>query len=490
MKFLSTRDASVRDSFERALLLGYALGGGLYMPETIPSVSASTLQQWSTLSFPDLAFEIFSLFLSEDDIPATELRALLHRSFSRFPDGEVAPVATVGDASTPIAVTELYHGPTLAFKDIGLQIVGNFLQHYLQKNNDTISILIATTGDTGTAAAEACRGQRNINFFCLYPTGNRCSPVQYLQMTRCGGDNIRMIAVDGDGDELDVPVKQLFKDQQFRDVTKLCCINSVNIGRVLAQTVHYFWSHFRLHGNRSNCQSIFAVPSGALGNVAAALLAKHMGLPCQITACNNSNGQFAHFVLSGLFRAAPVVGTVAPAMDQSFPYNIERVLYLIAYFSRARDTGAATTLCRQWMEHYEEHGVIELAEEWQSSLREELFSASVSDDDITATVRHVHARFHYVLDPHTAVAFTVALRLAPTLASGQKLCVISTASPYKCLHYVEQTLGVALPPHPLLTRLATEPDRSIAFSGRAKDCEPQLRSLILSSISTTTESRL
>eukprot|EP00696_Hemimastix_kukwesjijk_P006568 gnl/Hemi2/18307_TR6054_c0_g1_i1.p1 gnl/Hemi2/18307_TR6054_c0_g1~~gnl/Hemi2/18307_TR6054_c0_g1_i1.p1 ORF type:complete len:383 (+),score=70.19 gnl/Hemi2/18307_TR6054_c0_g1_i1:242-1390(+) len=314
---------------------------------------------------------------------------------------EVIPVVEVGG----IHVAELFHGPTLAFKDLPLQIVGRFLQYYLTRRNKRLTVVVGTSGDTGTAAAEAVRGAANIDYYCLFPLGGRCTRMQTLQLSRLGGGNVHMVGVDGGSDDLDVPIKAIFLDQAFREQTNLCSINSVNIARILGQVAHYFFTYLRVSGGEGTVA--FSVPSGALGNLASGMIARAMGLPCTLLAATNANGAFARLVNDGLMVGGPTLLTTSPAMDIQLPYNIERILFVVCKLHGC-DNQAATELVSGWVRQIDTEARLSLDPVWLQRLQGAVSSVSVSDAEAATAMKEVWTAHKYLLDPHTAVGYKAA----------------------------------------------------------------------------------
>ena len=362
MSFTSVRSIDGRTyTFEEAVLCGWADDGGMLLPTVVPSVDRVTLRRWASLTYPALCAEVLKLYVpkTERNITHDDIDAIVDRCFERFEDKNVvtmrslppacpaAVAAAVGNghasAATParasisrssrIHVAELWHGPTLAFKDLGMSVLGAMLGHFLSRTRSRTTLLVGTSGDTGSSAIEAVRMYpRSIQIVVLYPVGGRCTVVQERQMTHVAAredvSNVHLIGVEGSSDELDVPMEACFADSAFKARHKLGSINSVNIVRLLVQTVHFFYTYLRVCPDATR-EMPFVVPSGAAGHVCAGALALRMGLPAsQLVAATNSNDALHRLLDSGTFFPAPASTTVSPSMDIQVPYNMYRLFAL------------------------------------------------------------------------------------------------------------------------------------------------------------------
>ena len=336
MRYVSTRGSGPPVAFRAALMAGQASDGGLLMPETLPDVSGE-LESWRGLSYPALAFEILRRFT--DDIPEADLRTLVDRTYAGPRDGtgsgawfdtaEVAPLVPLGD----LHLLELFHGPTLAFKDLALQLLGHLFDYALARSGETLNVLGATSGDTGSAAIAALRGKSNVRVFILFPEG-RTSRLQELQMTTAPDANVHCIAVEGTFDDCQRIMKTLFNDAAFKRRWRLGAINSVNCVRLLAQVVYYFHAWLRLappvRGGRDgrNGRTSFSVPTGNFGDVFAGFLAVEMGLPVErLLLATNENDILDRFFRTGVYRRGEVRRTPSPSMDIQVASNFERFVW-------------------------------------------------------------------------------------------------------------------------------------------------------------------
>jgi threonine synthase len=440
MKYVSTRGQMEPIDFQDAVMTGLAPDGGLLLPESLPDVS-DKLAAWSGLSYAGLAFEVIRLFAT--DIPEDDLRKLIVDSYSTFEHPEVCPSVEVGD----FQILELFHGPTLAFKDVALQFLGNLFAYILEKRGGQLNILGATSGDTGSAAIHGVRGKPNIKIFIMHPEG-RTSPLQEKQMTSVLDDNVFNLAVDGSFDDCQNIMKTTFGDVAFKAEHALGSVNSVNWARVLAQTVYYFYSAFGAM-KKSGAKSVqFSVPTGNFGDILAGYLAQQMGLPiCKLILATNENDILTRFFNSGEYSKARAVPTISPSMDIQVASNFERYLY----FKVGRDAVRLVGL----MKNFNEKGVLKV-ELNESGVVDDLFSAGRGDTAATlATIKRYKDEYGYVLDPHTAVGVFVAEQFKS--AEVPTIC-LATAHPAKFTQAIIDATGEAVH-HPTLDALANAETR-------------------------------
>ena len=427
MKYKSTRGGVAGLGFTDALLMGLASDGGLLVPESIPDVT-SELEDLRHCSFVELAQHIVGMFI--DDIDTVTLNRLIAEAYSTFDHPEVVGWQELDN----VAVVELFHGPTLAFKDVALQLLGQLFQYVLALRNQRLNILGATSGDTGSAAIAGVRGQDNVDIFILYPKG-RVSPLQELQMTTVPDRNVHCIEVDGTFDDCQRLMKETFADLDYKEKYQLGAVNSVNWARVLAQIVYYGYASLR-----APAAAQFSVPTGNFGNVFAAYLAQRMGFPIdKLIVATNENDILARFFATGEYAVGEVHQTVSPAMDIQVASNFERFLYY--YFDG--DSGRLSRF------------MLDFAATGRSSLNgapeTKLFAAvAVNQQQTLAAMRDIKTRFGYVLDPHTAVGVAAAQQLCGT---EEPVLCIATAHPAKFPEAVEQATDI-VPTHPSLDALS------------------------------------
>ena len=325
--YRSTRGKQNGLRFEEVVLGGLATDKGLFVPEKIPIMTMEEIEKMRGMTYIELAYTVISRFVGPEDVPTDKLKDIVHRSFSTFRTPEVTPVVKLSD----VWVLELFHGPTFAFKDVALQFLGNLFEYFLTTGSiqDRITILGATSGDTGSAAIHGLRGKKNVNCFIMYPNG-KVTEVQERQMTTIPDANVHCICIDdGDFDDCQAIVKAAFADASFRDEVKLGAINSINWARVLAQITYYFYSWLRVTdanpGKAHISKLNYAVPTGNFGDILAGYYAKRMGLPVdRLVVCANENDVLHRFLQTGVYRKSPATLTIAPSMDISISSNFER----------------------------------------------------------------------------------------------------------------------------------------------------------------------
>lgn len=424
MQYLSTRGQVKELTFKQAVMMGLADDGGLLLPERIPVLAPDELDELAELAYPDLAFRILGHFI--DDIPAATLRDLINRSYATFTHPEVTPVVRHGN----IHILELFHGPTLAFKDVALQLLGNLFEYLLAERKERMNIIGATSGDTGSAAIYGVRGKNNINIFILHPHG-RVSPIQERQMTTVLDDNVFNLAIRGSFDDGQRIVKDIFGDLEFKNRYALGAVNSINWARVLAQVVYYFYAWGRVR-TTSNCNEVyFSVPTGNFGDIFAGYIAKSMGLPIRrLILATNANNILSRFVREGVYAVGEVVETWSPSMDIQVASNFERYLYYL------NDGHSDKVLAA--MDDFRRTGKIACNAAQRSRIEHDFLACSVDNDQTIVTIRDFYQATGYVLDPHTAVG----VRAAQEQAAGPipTIC-LATAHPAKFGEAVRQAIG-------------------------------------------------
>ncbi|OEY66892.1 threonine synthase [Marinobacter sp. X15-166B] len=394
MRYISTRGQAPALGFEDVLLTGLAPDGGLYVPESLPHFSIEEIRSWRGLSYSELAFNVMHPFV-EDTIPADDFRTMLDETYQQFAHGAVAPLVQLDSNEW---VMELFRGPTLAFKDFALQLLGRLLDYVLEKRNQHVVIMGATSGDTGSAAIEGCRHCKHVDIFILHPH-ERVSEVQRRQMTTVTGDNIHNIAVRGNFDDCQRMVKASFGDQSFLGgKTQLAAVNSINWARIMAQIVYYFHASLALGGPDRSLA--FSVPTGNFGDIFAGYLAKQMGLPVsQLVIATNRNDILHRFMSGNKYEQQQLEHTLSPSMDIMVSSNFERLLFDL----HGRDGDAVKTLLENASK-----GPVSIADyRWRQARK--LFDSEAVDDQATCdTIRDVYQQNEYLLDPHTAIGVRAA----------------------------------------------------------------------------------
>lgn len=441
MSYISTRGTAPTLGFAEAALAGLARDGGLYVPKAVPILSAEDIRNMAHQSYLEIAFRLMQPFVGED-IPAADFSRLLKNAYKNFPKGEVAPLRPL---TGNFQVMELFHGPTLAFKDVALQFLGQVFDYLLERQKQRVTIVGATSGDTGSAAIDAFRDKKNVDIFILHPKG-RVSEVQRRQMTTVLSPNVFNVAVEGSFDDCQDLVKALFNDAPFRDRMKLSAVNSINFARILAQTVYYVFAAARLQKPVS-----FVVPTGNFGNVYAGYLAKAMGAPIEkLVVATNKNDILHRFLQTGDMRMEDVRTSLSPSMDIQVSSNFERVLFDLL----GRDGAAVEKTMRQ----FRADGVFRLGAEAMARLQSVFESGRKSDDETLAVMKEIYEAYEYVADPHTAVGIGVAKDFRAR-QPARTIVTLATAHPAKFPDAVEKAIGLrpALPSH--LADLYARPEK-------------------------------
>jgi threonine synthase len=431
MKFISTRGQAPALGFSDAVATGLAPDGGLYLPERLPTFVADDLARFASLSYPELCYEFMSRFAT--DIPPETLRALVARSYTTFSHPDIAPVVQLDPRTY---VLELFHGPTLAFKDFALQLLGNLYGHQCATRGQSINVLGATSGDTGSAAIHGLLGKPGTAIFILYPDG-RTSPLQERQMACTGADNVHALAINGSFDDAQAALKELFADQEFRLRHRLSAVNSINLARILAQCVYYLWAWLRLPADVRN-ETEFVVPTGNFGNVLAGWLLQKMGVPLHsFRVATNQNDILHRLFTTGDYRTSTVTPSLAPSMDIQVSSNFERFLYFSVGQNPAR--------VREVMETFKKTG----AYVFENFDRDTFTASRTTDAEIPEIIRRVYQDFGYIADPHTACGFKSLSKERPSI-------VLATASPAKFPDTIVSAIGIE-PVHPSLEALKARP---------------------------------
>ena len=440
MRYVSTRGQVDPIEFQDAVMMGLADDGGLLIPESIPD-AGGRLDEWRALAYPDLAFEVTRLFAT--DLPEADLRDLVTRTYGDAFRPEVAPVVRVGD----LFILELWHGPTLSFKDIALQLLGNVFEYVLARRGGHLNVLGATSGDTGSAAIFGCRGRRGIDVFMMHPVG-RVSPIQERQMTSVLDGNIHNIAVEGSFDDCQSIMKTLAADLEFKRACSLGAVNSVNWARVLAQIVYYFSATFEVQRLTGAETVRVCVPTGNFGDILAGWYALKMGAPIAgLVLATNENDILSRFFRGGEYSLGEVRQTLAPAMDIQVASNFERYLYY--------RLGCDGERLRAMMASFAETGSLTVAPDATGQVDPDFETGAATREDILATIRCCYQQHAYVLDPHTACGCAVA---AGGQAKEPTLC-IATAHPAKFPAAIEEATGRDIAHHPDIDRLKSLPTR-------------------------------
>ena len=424
MKYISTRDNNLEFSFEEVFLKGLADDGGLFIPANIQPFSKEELDRFKKLDYTDLATEIIHPFLGSF-ITKESLKSLINKSYSTFREKEVVKLRKVGD----LEILELFHGPTLAFKDVAMQFIGNLYEYYLEKNNSEINIVVATSGDTGAAAIDAIKNKKNLNIFVLHPN-NKISSVQRQIMTTGQAKNVFNIAIEGNFDDCQNIVKSMFADLQFSKSINMSGVNSINWARIIAQAVYYFYSYFKIN---SSDKISFSVPTGNFGDVYAGYLAKKMGLPIdKLIVATNTNDILHRAISKGDYIAKKVSETISPSMDIQIASNFERLIYDIS------DKDSETT--KEIMNKIKVNKY-KINEKDLIKINKDFVSECINEEETLSTIKQIYNEYNLVIDPHTAIGVG-ALR---KLNIKSRSIVLATAHPCKFPLAIEKAINKTEP---------------------------------------------
>ncbi|MER9674030.1 threonine synthase [Mesorhizobium sp. M0208] len=426
MQYVSTRGEAPALGFSDAVLAGLARDGGLYLPSAWPHFSAAEIRAMRRLAYPDLAIRVLSPFLG-GEIAAPVFERLVREAYASFRHEAVCPLVQTGPNSF---VLELFHGPTLAFKDVAMQLLARLMDHVLAERDQRATIVGATSGDTGGAAIDAFAGRNRTDIFVLFPHG-RVSPVQQRQMTTSTAANVHALAIEGNFDDCQGLVKDMFNDHGFRDRVSLSGVNSINWARIMAQIVYYFSSALSL--GAPDRPVSFTVPTGNFGDIFAGYAAKKMGLPIErLIIATNDNDILARTLATGEYRMKGVFSTTSPSMDIQVSSNFERLLF--------EASGRDASTVRRYMNGLKQSGAFTIEAGEIAKIRSEFDAGRATMDEVAATIRTTLAASGYLLDPHTAAAMHVA---AGKTAGEVPMVVLGTAHPAKFPVAVEAASGVS-----------------------------------------------
>jgi len=408
MKYISTRNSSKDYNFEEIFIKGLADDGGLFVPKLLKKYTNTELLLLKSLTYNELSVEIINQF-SSDFISKTELSSLINKSYSTFRKKEVVKISNIGE----LKLLELFHGPTLAFKDVAMQFIGNLYEYYLNKNDKKINIVVATSGDTGAAAIDAIKGKSNLNIFVLHPN-NKISSVQRKIMTTIKEKNVFNIAIDGNFDDCQNIVKQMFSDLEFSKSINMSGVNSINWARIIAQAVYYFYSYFKL--GKENIS--FSVPTGNFGDVFAGYLAKKMGLPIdKLIVATNENDILHRAISKGNYISKEVKETLSPSMDIQLASNFERLIYYV--------NNSDSEKTKEIMKKIKKNSY-QIEKSNLDIIQKDFLSESCNEKETLDIIKKNYEENDIILDPHTAVGVGVAKKL-----SLNDCVVLSTAHPCK-----------------------------------------------------------
>ena len=423
MNYVSTRNSSKIFKFKDVFIKGLAEDGGLFIPKSLHKYNQADLLEFKKLEYNELAKKIIYPFIG-DFMSENDLSKIIDKSYAVFRKKDVVDLIKIGDRS----ILELFHGPTLAFKDIAMQLLGNFYEYYLNNENEKINIVVATSGDTGAAAIDAIKGKKNVNIFVLHPN-NRVSPVQRKLMTTGKEKNVFNIAIEGNFDDCQNLVKEMFADKYFANEIKMSGVNSINWARIIAQSVYYFYSYFLIEENNNPIN--FSVPTGNFGDVYAGYLAKKMGLPInKFVVATNQNDILYRAISKGTYNVEKVSETISPSMDIQIASNFERLIYDLNNCDDSKTINA--------MKDIKEKGQYLIDKESLDKINIDFLSSQMSEDETLKTIRTVYEKFNIILDPHTAIGYGAFDKVN---LKGNNI-VLATAHPCKFPDAIKRSINI------------------------------------------------
>ena len=455
MKYLSTRNNNLDLSFFEILFQGLSRDGGLFLPHEWPTLDIDLLKN---KNYEEVAFSVIHPYVS-DEVSEIDLKNIIQDSYKQFSHSDIAPIVPIDQNKY---ILELFYGPTFAFKDYALQFLGNLFTYALPKASKKLTVLGATSGDTGSAAIEAFRGKEDINVFILHPH-NRVSDVQRRQMTTVQDDNVFNIAIKGNFDDCQKIVKELFVDEELQKHTSLTAINSINWARLIAQVVYYFWSYLKIDQKEIN----FIVPSGNFGNVFSAYVAKKMGLPINKLHISTNQNDILHSSINhGLMKKNIVKQTYSPSMDIQISSNFERQLF--------ESAGRESDKIKNLFYEFSKNNYYAIDKNVLYDLQSIYSTTAVSDDETLVTIKNVKDKYNYLADPHTSTGLHVLLEKD----TSQPWVSLACAHPAKFGDAIEKAIGHPPRMPKVLSKLFDKEEKITILDNNKKD----LKSLILSNI--------
>ena len=420
MKYFSTRSKKLNFDFKEVFQRSLAPDGGLFIPKQIKKFNSKELKKMKKLNYIDLASEVISSFCSPT-LSKQQLKVLIKKSYKNFEKKNVVSLIKINKTN----LLELYHGPTLAFKDIAMQCIGNIYEEFNKKNKDTTNIVVATSGDTGAAAISALSKRKKINLFVLHPH-NKISKIQKKIMTTIGGGNIYNIAIKGSFDDCQRIVKQMFADNIFRQTINMSGVNSINWARIIFQIVYYFYSFLKLNNKKIN----YAVPTGNFGDIFAGYMAKKMGLPVErLIVATNENDILQRVINRGIYKPTKVKASISPSMDIQVSSNFERLLF---YVLNSKDLEV-----KKLMNNLETKGSFKLTPKQRKIIQKDFSAFKVTNKETKNIIKKIYLEHNFFVDPHTATGFYAATKIK----NNYPCVVLGTAHPYKFLETMKSITG-------------------------------------------------
>ena len=446
MNYISTRNKSLNFDFSSIFLRGLAPDGGLFIPNEIQKFNEKELKELSSLDYVDLGVEIISKFCTPV-LNKNKIKLILDKAYSSFDTKNIVEIKRIDN----INLLELYHGPTLAFKDIAMQVIG-LMYEALNLNKNKINIIVATSGDTGSAAIAALKEKKNINLFVLHPH-EKISNIQRKIMTTCDSKNIYNIAIKGNFDDCQKIVKQMFNDEQFREKINMSGVNSINWARIICQIVYYFYAYFQM-----STKVNFSVPTGNFGDVYAGYIAKKMGLPIdKLIVATNENDILCRVINSGEYRPSKVKPSLSPSMDIQVASNFERLLFDVL---NSDDQKVSKS-----MKNLNENGFFKLEKDELKKIRENFSAEKINDSDTLRIIKDFFINYGFILDPHTATAVGASYKVK----NNSKTVVLGTAHPYKFLETIKLAIGKNVDPPKQFSDLSKKIEKFEIIGNKLED---------------------
>ena len=446
MNYISTRNKSLNFDFSSIFLRGLAPDGGLFIPNEIQKFNEKELKELSSLDYVDLGVEIISKFCTPV-LNKNKIKLILDKAYSSFDTKNIVEIKRIDN----INLLELYHGPTLAFKDIAMQVIG-LMYEALNLNKNKINIIVATSGDTGSAAIAALKEKKNINLFVLHPH-EKISNIQRKIMTTCDSKNIYNIAIKGNFDDCQKIVKQMFNDEQFREKINMSGVNSINWARIICQIVYYFYAYFQM-----STKVNFSVPTGNFGDVYAGYIAKKMGLPIdKLIVATNENDILCRVINSGEYRPSKVKPSLSPSMDIQVASNFERLLFDVL---NSDDQKVSKS-----MKNLNENGFFKLEKDELKKIRENFSAEKINDSDTLRIIKDFFINYGFILDPHTATAVGASYKVK----NNSKTVVLGTAHPYKFLETIKLAIGKNVDPPKQFSDLSKKIEKFEIIDNKLQD---------------------
>ncbi len=456
MNYISTRNKSLNFDFSSIFLRGLAPDGGLFLPDDLQKFSENELKELSKLNYVDLGVEIISKFCAPA-LDKNKIKLLLDKAYSNFNTKNIVEIKKIDN----INLLELYHGPTLAFKDIAMQVIG-LMYEALDLNKKKINIIVATSGDTGSAAIAAFKEKKNINLFVLHPH-EKISNIQRKIMTTCDSSNIYNLAVKGNFDDCQKIVKQMFSDEQFRKKINMSGVNSINWARIICQIVYYFYAYFKMSSTVN-----FSVPTGNFGDVYAGYVAKKMGLPIdKLIVATNENDILCRVINSGEYRPLRVKPSISPSMDIQVASNFERLLFDVLNSDDQKVSKSMKSL--------NENGFFKLEKEELKKIKENFTAEKISDADTLRIIKDFFINYGFILDPHTATAVGASYKIK----NKSKTVVLGTAHPYKFMETIKLAIGKNVDPPKQFPDLSKKIEKFEIIDNKLEDIKKHIVEKIL-----------